>query len=566
MDKAWLKWWPQGVPFSINYPVIPLYDFLGNSARKYPNRTALVFYGNHISYVSLGEAASRFASALQSFGVKKGDRVALMLPNIPQFIISYYGALMAGGTVIALNPLSEEAEIGREIADSGAETVIVLDRFLQKTETAKEKTPAKNIVATKGEAYLPRSLKFLSGLRREKYSTKGFPLLETLVKEHPPLTEAVEIDPLEDLAVIQYTGGTTGTPKGVMLTHYNLVANALQTYHWLRGWGHSHRPQLSGYPVVLAAVPFFHIYGMTVAMNEAIQSGSTMVLLPQPEAGAMLKAIERYRVTHLPAIPSMYRAILEHPDLKRRDLRSLAYCVSGGDPIDMETVEQFTEATGAGFFEGYGLTEAGPVTHCTTLEMGALKKGSIGIPFPDTEARIVDIQTGEEELPADGEGELVLRGPQVMKGYLGMPHETARALRDGWLYTGDVAKMDGEGLFYIVDRKQDRIVTRGHTVWPTKVEEVLLQHPAVEAAVVVGVADPMRCATDLRALVVLKDRAQVGLKSEDLMGFCRERLEAYQMPESIEIVDELPRTALGKVSRRTVRERLEDQALQSRRA
>jgi len=560
MDKTWLKWWPQGVPFSINYPVIPLYDFLRNSARKYPNRTALIFYGNHISYASLGEAASRFASALQSFGVKKGDRVALMLPNVPQFTISYYGALMAGGTAVALNPLSEEAEIGRELVDSGSETVIVLDRFLQKAEAGH----VKHIVATKGEAYLPRRLKLLSSLRGEKYAIRGFPRLEALVKEHPPLTEVVEVDPLEDLAVIQYTGGTTGTPKGVMLTHYNLVANALQTYHWLRGWGHSHRPQLSGYPVVLAAVPFFHIYGMTVAMNEAIHSGSTMVLLPQPEAGAMLKAIERYKVTHLPTIPSMYRAVLEHPDLKRRNLNSLAYCVSGGDPVDAETVQRFTKATGAGFFEGYGLTEAGPVTHCTTLEMGALKKGSIGIPFPDTEARIVDIQTGEEELPAGREGELVLRGPQVMKGYLGMPEETARVLRDGWLYTGDVATMDEEGLFYIVDRKQDRIIARGHTVWPTKVEEVLLQHPAVEAAVVVGVADPMRCATDLRALVVLKDGAQVGL-SEDLMRFCRERLEAYQMPESIEIVDELPRTALGKVSRRTVRERLEDQALQSRR-
>jgi len=557
MSKVWLKWWPQGVPFSINYPIIPLYDFLRNSARKYPNRTALIFYGNKISYISLGEAASKFANALKHLGVKKGDRVALMLPNIPQFIISYYGALMAGGTIVALNPLSEEAEIGRELADSDAETVIVLDRFLQKAEAARSLAQVKNIVATKGEAYLPRWLKRLSTFRREKPSARGFPRLEALVKEYPPLSEEAAIDPLEDLAVIQYTGGTTGTPKGVMLTHYNLVANALQTYHWLRGWGHSHKPQLSGCPVVLAAVPFFHIYGMTVAMNEVIQSGSTMVLLPQPEAGAMLKAIEQYRVTHLPAIPSMYRAVLEHPDLKKRNLSSLAYCVSGGGPIDAEVVEEFTEATGARFFEGYGLTEAGPVTHCTSLEMGTTKRESVGIPFPDTEARIVDIHTGEEELPVGEEGELVLRGPQVMKGYLGMPEETARALRNGWLYTGDVATMDEDGFFYIVDRKQDRITAHGHTIWPTRVEEVLLQHPAVKEAVVVGVADPMRCATDLRVLVVLKDGSRGAVNPEDLMPFCREKLEAYQVPEIIDIVENLPRTALGKVSRRAVRERLE---------
>ncbi|MFH0897560.1 MAG: long-chain fatty acid--CoA ligase [Candidatus Bathyarchaeota archaeon] len=559
MIKPWLKLWPQGVPFSINYPVMPLFTFLSNSACKYPNRTALIFYGNHINYASLGREASKFANALRHLGVKKGDRVALMLPNVPQFIIAYYGALMAGSIVVALNPLSDEAEIKRELMDCGAETVIVLDRFLPKAETASSETHVKRILVARGEAYLPRPLKLLSNLRGRKHAISRFPRFEMLVKKYPPLEEEVEIDPLEDLAAIQYTGGTAGVPKGVMLTHYNFVANAIQTYHWPRGWGYSHIPQASGFPIVLAAVPLFHIYGMTVAMNEAIHSGSTIVLLPQPEAGVMIKAVEQYKVTHLPATPSMYRAILEHPDLTRRNLSSLAFCVSGGDPIDAETVERFTKATGARFFEGYGLTEASPVTHCTFLDMRALKKRSIGIPFPDTEARIADAQTGEEELPVVEEGELVLRGPQVMKGYLGMPEETERTLRWGWLHTGDIATMNEDGFFHIIDRKQDRIIARGHTIWPTKIEEVLLQHPAVEAAAAVGTANPMRCTTDLRALVVLKDRTRRRVEPQELMSFCRERLEEYQVPETIEIVEALPKTALGKVTRRIVRQRLEEQ-------
>ncbi|MFB0543887.1 MAG: AMP-binding protein, partial [Candidatus Bathyarchaeia archaeon] len=401
MSKVWLKWWPQGVPLSVKYPVIPLYGFLENSARKYPNRTAAIFYGNRISYASLGEATSKFANALLHLGVKKGDRIALILPNVPQFIISYYGTLMAGGIVVAMNPLHEEAEIERELVDSGAEMVIVLDRFLHKVEEVRTRTRVRNVVVARGDAYLPWFLRPLARLRGgERWGVKGLPTVKGLVRRYPPLAEGAEVDPLEDSAVIQYTGGTTGVPKGVMLTHYNLVANAIQTYHWLKGWGYSHRPQTSGHPIVLAAVPFFHIYGMTITMNEVIHSGSTMVLLPEPEAGAMIRLIERYKVTHLPAVPSMYRAILEHPDLAKRDLSSLAYCVSGGDPIDAETVEEFTEATGAEFFEGYGLTEAGPVTHCTPLGVGALKPGSIGIPFSDTEARIVDIQTGEEDMPS----------------------------------------------------------------------------------------------------------------------------------------------------------------------
>jgi len=553
-EKPWMRWWPEGVPLSIKYPTIPLYAFLENSARKYPNRTAVIFYGRRINYASLGEMASRFANALLHLGVRKGDRVALVLPNIPQFIISYYGTLMAGGVIVAINPLNEEGEMERELAESGAKVVVVLDRFLRKVEAVKDGTEVEAVIVAKGEAYLPWTLRLLSGLGGGR-GPRGFPRVRTLVRRHPPLSQGVQVDPKEDLAVIQYTGGTTGEPKGVMLTHYSLVANAIQVYHWLRGWGYCPKPQVRGHPVVLAAIPFFHIFGMTVAMNEVIHSGSTMVLLPEPEPGAMMRAIERYKVTHLPATPSLYRAILSHPDLRKRDLRSLIYCVSGGDPIDAETVERFREVAGVEFFEGYGLTEAGPVTHCTP--QGCEKRGSIGIPLPDTEARIVDIPTGEVDLPVGEVGELVVRGPQVMRGYLGRARETERALRGGWLYTGDVARMDEDGFFYIVDRKQDRIIARGHTIWPTRVEGILRRHPAVEEAVVVGVADPLRCATDLRALVVLKEEYRGRVGPEELLRFCSERLEDYLLPEEVEVVEDLPRTPLGKISRRAVRERLE---------
>jgi len=555
MIRPWLKHWPEGVPYSINYPRIPVNAFLENSARKYPNRTALVFMGSSISYSSLGKTASKFANALQHLGITKGDRVALLLPNIPQFVIAYYGILSAGGTVVAINPLNEAKEIERQMQDSRAQTLIVLDRFLEKVD--KKDSDLKKLIIARAENYLPFASRMLSKVRRKTTQAGDHLQFETLLNNQPPPPQTVPINPMEDLAVIQYTGGTTGRPKGAMLTHHNLVANTIQTYHWLRGWGQSKKPQGQGHPIVLAAVPFFHIYGMTVALNEAVHAGSTIVLVPKPEAVDMIRAIEQNEVTHLPATPNIYRAILGHPSLHKEQLSSLTHCVSGGDPIDIETAQRFKDVCGAELYEGYGLTEASPVTHCTTLDDQPPRRGSIGIPFPDTDARIVDLLTGEEDLPIGSEGELVVTGPQIMKGYIAQNDETQRALRDGWLYTGDIAKMDEEGFFYIIDRKQDRIISQGHTIWPTKVEEVLLQHFSVESAAVVGISDPTRCATDVQAYVVLKPNMKGKVDTSELLSYCRDRLLEYQVPDDIQVVDKLPVTSMGRVSRATLRERNE---------
>jgi long-chain acyl-CoA synthetase len=540
--------YPGGVPYSVNYPEIPLHAFLKNSARKFPDRDAVIFLGRRITYSQLWDDARRLATGLRGLGVEKGDRVGLLLPNVPQFIIAYNAVLAARGIVVAINPLNPNEEVNRELQETEAETIIVLDRLLDKLPEVRPE----NIIVAETTSYAPWHLKLMNKLRyRSEKTPSGALRFEKLLEAHR-LEPIAEVNPRRDLAVIQYTGGTTGPPKGVMLTHSNLVANALQSFFWIRGWGFSEKPQPAGWPVVVCAVPFFHIYGMTVAMNEAVQFGCTLVLVPDPKPEAIMKAIQRYSVTHFPAIPQMIQEILEHPLLTYYDLTNLTSCLSGGASIDPGLVKRFVEVTGATFYHGYGLTEAGPTTHCTPFE-GAPNNITAGLPFPDTEAKIVDTQTGEIELPPGEEGELIVRGPQVMFGYWRKPEETVRALRGGWLYTGDIARLDEEGYLYIVDRKIDRIISEGHTVWPSKVEQVLESHPAVESAVILGIPDPLRCATDIRAVVTLKHGRERKEVERVLPEFYRERLEPYETPIQIIIVDHLPRTPLGKVDRRALR-------------
>ena len=508
--------YPGGVPRSINYPEIPLYSFLENSARKFPGRDAIIFYGRRLTYSRTWEETRRLAGALRGLGLSKGDRVGLLMPNIPQFVIGYYATLYAGGVVVAVNPLNPNEEIERELSETDVKILLVLDRFLDKIQV---KEGRKTIVA-EPEAYLPDQVKMFSRLRRGSFRVpSGLLSFEELTKGRP-LEAKAEIDPRRDLAAIQYTGGTTGTPKGVMLTHFSLVANALQASYWLRGWGFSAKPQPAGWPVVACAVPFFHIYGMTVAMNEGTQFGSTLVLVPDPKPPAIMRAIERFEATHFPAIPLMIRGIVEHNDAGRFDLTSLTSCVSGGARINREIAKKFVEITGAQLFQGYGLTEAGPVTHCTALEDN-LASESAGLPFPDTEAKIVDLQTGEIELGAGQEGELIVRGPQVMAGYWRDAEATAKALRNGWLHTGDVALVDETGHLYIVDRKQDQIIASGHTVWPSSVEEAINAHPSVEMAAVLGAPDPLKCATEVKAFVKINHGWDERLAREELLEHCR---------------------------------------------
>jgi long-chain acyl-CoA synthetase len=361
MDRR--EHYPRGVPYSINYPEIPLYAFLENSARKFPSRTAMVFYGNRVTYSRAWDEARRLAAALKRLGMETGDRVGLLLPNVPQFVVAYNAILAAGGTVVPVNPLNPVEEIERELKETDARILIILDRLLDKLPAERPE----NLIVAEAAGYTPTHLRLLSRLRYNVKSVEGALRFEEIVKG-PPLEVFPAIDPREDLAVILYTSGTTGQPKGVMLTHHSLVANALQSYHWLRGWGYSAKPQHAGWPIILCAVPFFHSYGMTVGMNEAVQFGCTLIMIPEPSAEAIMKGIQAGNATHLPAIPRFIREILSHPDLDRYDLSSLTSCVSGGASIDPDDMERFFALTGARFYQGYGLTEAGPSTHCTPIE------------------------------------------------------------------------------------------------------------------------------------------------------------------------------------------------------
>jgi long-chain acyl-CoA synthetase len=511
--------YPEGVPRSINYPEIPLYALLENSARKHPDREAIIYYGRRLSYSRIWEEARRLASSLINLGLRRGDRLGLILPNTPHFPIAYYATLYAGGVAVAVNPLNPREEVERELGEADAELVIALDRFADKVPMDRFR-----VIWARAESYLPWHLRALSSLRRRRAHGEGLIFEELL--EGPGLKHPAEVDPCRDLAVIQYTGGTTGPPKGVMLTHFSLVANALQSYYWTRGWGYSHKPLPAGWPYVACAIPFFHIYGMTVALNEPILSSSTLILIPEPKPEAIMESIQRYRATHFPATPRMMREILEHPDRGRYNLRSLVTCVTGGARIEAEVEERFRELTGAVIHHGYGLTEAGPVSHCTPRT--CLKPGSAGLPYPDTEARIVDLQIGEVEMPRGREGELLVRGPQVMMGYWKDPEATALALRGGWLHTGDVAMIDEDGYLYIFERKEERVVSSGHNIWPSRVEEALMSHPSVMEAAVVGVPDPMRCATEIRAFIVLRPGSRLEDVRDSLMETCREDARAIR--------------------------------------
>jgi long-chain acyl-CoA synthetase len=532
------------VPISIKYPEMPVHELWGNSARKFPDRPAAVFYGARWSYSRLWGQALSLASSLRGLGVGRGDRVGLLLPNTPHFIVAYNAAHLLGAVVVAVNPLMPAREIGRELDATGCSVLIALDRLLDRLPV---ETPGTLVVA-EAASYAPAHLRAASRLRRGgTQRPHGARRFEDLIKG-PRLKDAAKVDAREDTAVIMFTSGTTGAPKGVALTHYGLVANALQSYHWLRGWGYSAKPQAAGWPVVLCAMPFFHSYGLVV-MNEAVSFGCTMVLLPDPTADGIIRAVDRHRVTHLTLIPRFVREVLSHPDLARHDLTSLTTCASGGAPIPVEHMRAFERVAGTRMHQGYGLTEAGPSVCATPVE-GEPNYASVGLPYPDTEIGVVDLQLGELEMGPGQVGEIRVRGPQLMKGYWGDPEATAQALRVGWLYTGDTGYLDEAGYLYVVGRKMDRILARGHAVWPTVVEEALQSHPSVELAVAFGAPDPLRCSTDVMAAVKLREGLTPTQALEDeLMELCRGRLREYELPSRITFRDSIPVTPMGKVDR-----------------
>jgi len=552
-EKPWFKFYPEWVPRSIEYPEVPLDELLRRSAEKHPDAVAIIFEGYKMTYRELDEAVSRLARALQELGMGKGDRVAIFLPNCPQFVIGYYAILRAGGVVTAVNPLYTERELEYQLNNSEAVGIITLDLLYERVAKVRERTSLKFIIVTGLKDYLPKLKAILGSLLKKIPMAKvepapGVYFLKDLLARYPPEPKPVEINPKEDLACLQYTGGTTGVPKGAMLTHYNLVSNAVAASYWLNAE--------EAKEVHVGILPLFHIYGMTTVMNSPIYKAGATILIPRFDAKKILEAIHKYRATVFCGVPTLYAMLLDHPELSKYDLTSIKFCVSGAAPLPPEVQRRFMEVTGGVLVEGYGLTEASPVTHANPLDrtMKTVKIGSIGVPWPDTEAKIVDVETGTKELPPGEVGELVVRGPQVMKGYWKMPEETSQALRDGWLYTGDIAKMDEDGYFYIVDRKKDLIKYKGYSVYPRELEDVLYGHEAVKLCAVVGKPDPVAGEIP-KAFVVLKEGYEpTDELREEILEYVNSRVAPYKRIRELEFRKELPVSAAGKVLRRVLRE------------
>jgi long-chain acyl-CoA synthetase len=540
--------WPKWVPHSINYPKIPLYQILDESAKKYPENIAIIFQDKKITYRELEKEVNSFATGLQKQGLAKNNRVAIYLPNIPQFIISYYGALKAGAIVTSICPLFKERELKHQLIDSGADTIIILDLFYPLFEKIKHETVVKRVRVTSIKDYLPPLKRIIGSILGKIQShdirkENEVHYFKELIGYLPDLID-LEFDPVKDLALLQYTGGTTGLPKGAMLTHYNLVSNAYMCNAW---YGAE-----EGKEIYLNVIPFYHIFGMTATMNNAVASASTMILIPRFDIIEVLKSIEKYKATVFSGVATLYSALVNHSDIKNYDLTSLNFCICGASAIPPEIQKQFMEMSGSVLVEGYGLTEASPVTHANPMDptFNTVKTGSIGFTWPDTQAKIVDSISGED-LSIGEAGELIVKGPQVMRGYWNMPEETMNALRDGWLYTGDIARRDDEGYFYLVDRAKDLIKYKGHSVYPREIEDVLYEHPAVKLCAVVGIPDEIS-GENPKAFIVLKD--DVEASEEEVIQFVKDRVAAYKRIRSVEFRDELPMSPVMKILRRILRD------------
>lgn len=555
VERPWRKSWANHVNERGDVPPEsrPLFDLVSRAAARDPNKTCIRFQGASMTYGQLDELTSRFASSLLSMGVRKGDRVAIFMPNMPQFVISYFGILKAGGVVVPCSPLYKAKELEFQLRDSGASVLVAANDVVKgndlfaSVEGCRRSVGVKVITASLTD-YLPGAKRALAGLAGVKNVKREGTVGEfrELVAKSQPLRDLAEVDPKADVAVLQYTGGTTGVAKGAMLTHANLYLNAAVIAAWF---------PLTKDDVALGVLPYFHIYGMTAAMNAPLFAGSSMVLLPRFEVKSVMEAIQKERVTSFCGVPTMYIAVIHHPDVKKFSLRTVRGCISGGAPLPAAVIKSFGELTGGSLVEGYGLSEASPVTHCNPIGEGASsREGSIGVPIPFTDAEIVDLGDPTKRLGVGEAGELAVRGPQVMAGYWNNKAETDNVLtKDGWLLTGDIAKMDADGYFYIVDRKKDMIDVSGLKVYPREVEELLFTHPGVKEAAVVGMPDDYR-GEAVSAYIVLKPESAGKVTADDIIQFCRTNLATYKAPRKVEFVDELPKTLVGKVLRRKLRE------------
>ena len=552
--RVWHRFYDEGVPPGLDFETLPLTAFLERSAREHGDGTSLIFLNRQLTYRQLQEEVDRFATALSNLGVTRGTRVAIQLPNLPQTVIAFYAVLSLGAIVVMTNPLYVEREIEHQWNDAGCSVAITTDfLFARRIAGIRSRLSVRHYVIASIPDYLRFPLNLLAPLRLRRAKPPliasvaagpGIHFMRRLIKTTPASPPRAQID-LDAPAVLQYTGGTTGVAKGAVLTHRNLSCNVQQVAAWFV----NARP---GKEVMLGCLPFFHVFGLTVAMNFSVYAAGTIVLMPNPrDIGQMISNIARHRVTLFPGVPAMFNAIINAPGLEKLDLTSVASCFSGAAPLPPDVLERFETLTGSKIVEGYGLTETSPVTHANPLN-GRRKIGSIGVPFPNTDIKVVQVDDATTEVPAGAQGELLIKGPQVMPEYWNAPDESAAVLTDGWLHTGDIATVDEDGYCFIVGRKKDIIIAGGYNIYPDEVDAVLMAHPAVHEAATIGVPDPARGET-VKSFVVL--RPGRAASTDDLIAHCRRELAAYKAPRSIAFLDELPKSSALKILRRELRDR-----------
>ena len=554
-ERPWLRFYADGVPANVQVPDVPLTHLLDSSADRFPNRKALMFFGRSMTYARLLSDVNRFAGALRRIGVRKGERVAVILPNCPQEVIAFYAILRLGAIVVPTNPLYTASELRHQLGDSGARVVIVFDKAYETLTQAMPGTAVEHVVVTSLADYLPfvkrellklpiaKARRLLAELSTEVPEHAHVLSFEDLLKEGPDNPQQTPVDPIRDLAVLQYTGGTTGRPKGAMLTHRNLVANAHQTV----AWDPDIRP---GHDVNLAVVPLFHVFGLTFCLTCTTLIGGMVVLIPRFDLDLVLDAVRKHKPTLFPGVPPIYQQLAAAPESKKAGVGNIRTCVSGAMKLARTTVEAFKTGTGGQLVQGYGMTETSPVIMANPLD-GNARHISVGAPLPGTEARIVDEHDPRRVLPVGYPGELVVRGPQIFAGYWNQPVETAETLsRDGWFRTGDIGVMSPDGFFTLIDRKSDVVIVDGFNVYPSEIENVLNAHPGVVEAAVVGISDSAHGEV-VSAYVIAHQPAP---SPEELTEYAARHLAGYKVPVFIEIRETLPRNMLGKVLRRVLRE------------
>ncbi|MFX0065203.1 MAG: long-chain fatty acid--CoA ligase [Candidatus Hermodarchaeota archaeon] len=559
IDKPWFKLWPEEISKTLDYPEdFPIYKFLQESAETDPNNVATIFFDSKIKYGELWNRVLRFASSLHKLGIKKGDRIGIYLPNCPQFVIVFFAINRLGALIVPFNTQYVDHELEYQINDSGARTIICVDITYQRVRKLRDrkKVELDHIIVTSLHDEISVSKSILGVVfrklpPRKRIHSEDYSFKKMIEEGDPNDVPDVKINPKEDLALIQYTGGTTGVSKGAMLTHYNIISNQLQVAEWI------YPPVVHGGESYVVVLPLFHIYALNVCMIAAVSSASKMILVTDPLAGRplmqdLLETLYKYKPTFFHAVPSLYVGLMYHKDIKDYDLTSIRACLSGAAPLPEQVMYNFEELTGANVVEGYGLTETSPVTHVNPLTGGGKRAGSIGFPLPDTDAKIFNSSDGDEELPQGEEGEIGLKGPQVMKGYWKMPEETAKVFnKEGYFLTGDIGYIDDDGYFFITGRKKNMIDVSGLKVYPREVEELIIEHPAVQEVAVIGVPHKIR-GEQVKAYIVLKDDETAS--EEEIIEFCKGRIARYKIPRKVSFIDELPKSAIGKVLHRELRD------------